>query len=133
MKIKSLFILCELLTREISNGGEDMTKNEKEEIIVKAQAELEKTKAQIKDYREMTRPISPENAIGRISRMDAINNKSVTEAALRQAESKLKNLQLVIDTIDDKDFGICLTCKKPIPFGRIFLMPQSRYCVNCAR
>ena len=38
------------------------------------------------DYKEITKPIAPENAIGRISRMDAINNKSVTEAALRQAK-----------------------------------------------
>ena len=28
----------------------------------------------IKEYKELTKPIAPENAIGRISRMDAINN-----------------------------------------------------------
>jgi len=37
----------------------------------------------------MTQPIAPENAIGRLGRMDAINNKSVMEAALREAEAKL--------------------------------------------
>ena len=95
--------------------------------------EIDKTSKIVDDYKELTKPISPENAIGRISRMDAINNKSVTEAALRQAESKLKNLNLVLDSLDDKAFGLCLKCKKPIPIGRILLMPQSRYCVNCAR
>ena len=110
-----------------------MTHKDKSDIKDKLLEEIEKTNKSIADYREMTKPISPENAIGRISRMDAINNKSVAEAALRQSEIKLTNLHHVLDSIEDKDFGICLKCQKPIPIGRILLMPQSRYCVNCAR
>lgn len=110
-----------------------MTDQEKTDIKAKVVSEIEKTKKSIADYKEMTKPISPENAIGRISRMDAINNKSVIEAALRQAESKLKNLQLVLENMGAQDFGLCQKCQKPIPIGRILLMPQSRFCVNCAR
>lgn len=109
-----------------------MTDQDKKDIKAKVLTEIDKTKKSIADYREMAKPISPENAIGRISRMDAINNKSVIEAALRQAEIKLKNLQLVHANIESKDFGLCQKCQKPIPIGRILLMPQSRFCVNCA-
>ena len=110
-----------------------MTDQEKTDIKAKILEEIEKTKKSIADYKELTKPISPENAIGRISRMDAINNKSVIEAALRQAESKLKNLQVVLENMEGQDFGLCQKCQKPIPIGRILLMPQSRFCVNCAR
>ena len=110
-----------------------MKAEEKNEVKKKIEEEIAKTTKSISTYKESTKPISPENAIGRISRMDAINNKSVAEAALRQAEQKLQNLELVLDSIDDKDFGMCLKCKQPIPLGRILLMPQSRLCVNCAR
>ena len=109
-----------------------MTNQQRKDIKEKVLQEIEKTNLSVADYRDMTKPISPENAVGRISRMDAINNKSVAEAALRQAESKLKNLNLVLNAIDGKDFGICLKCQEPIPIGRILLMPQSRFCVNCA-
>ena len=109
-----------------------MTEQEKKDIKAKVLEEIEKTKNSIADYKEITKPISPENAIGRISRMDAINNKSVAEAALRQVEGKLKNLNSVLGSINDKEFGLCLKCHKPIPLGRILLMPQSRFCVNCA-
>ena len=109
-----------------------MTNQQRKDIKEKVLQEIEKTNLSVADYRDMTKPISPENAVGRISRMDAINNKSVAEAALRQAESKLKNLNLVLNAIDSKDFGICLKCQKTIPIGRILLMPQSRFCVNCA-
>lgn len=94
--------------------------------------EIEKTKKNILDYKEMAQPIAPENAIGRISRMDAINNKSVTEAALRQAEEKLKKLNFMLTQIDKDDFGLCARCKQPIPIERLIFLPQSSFCVRCA-
>ncbi|WP_299337829.1 TraR/DksA C4-type zinc finger protein [uncultured Psychroserpens sp.] len=95
--------------------------------------EISKTEASIEHYKDLTKPISPSDAIGRVSRMDAINNKSVNEASLRQAEQKLINLNRVLSKIDDDDFGICLKCKQSIPIGRILIRPQSLLCVNCAR
>ncbi|WP_298893386.1 TraR/DksA C4-type zinc finger protein [uncultured Psychroserpens sp.] len=95
--------------------------------------EISKTEASIEHYKELTKPISPNDAIGRVSRMDAINNKSVNEASLRQAEIKLNNLKRVWSKIDDTDFGLCLKCKQQIPVGRILIRPESLLCVNCAR
>jgi RNA polymerase-binding transcription factor len=95
--------------------------------------EILKTEKSISEYREMVKPIAPDVAIGRISRMDAINNKSVMEASLRQAEAKLENLQRVLAKIGSPDFGICVKCKQPIPVGRILIRPESLYCVTCAR
>jgi len=103
------------------------------EIKSKIEEEIVKTEAIILEYKEQSKPISPENAIGRISRMDAINNKSITEAALRQAEAKLTNLRSALEKVGTKEFGICTKCEQPIPVGRILLMPESTRCVNCAR
>ena len=110
-----------------------MNKEDKQDIKKRILEELKKTEELILDYKESTKPISPENAIGRVSRMDAINNKSVVEAALRKAEEKLKKLKLVLDKVNDADFGLCMRCGNPIPIGRILLMPQSRNCVRCAQ
>ena len=65
----------------------------------KVQQKLAQLDERIIEYRELTKPIPPENAIGRISRMDAINNKSVNEAALRTAENRLKKLKQDLPTI----------------------------------
>ena len=70
-----------------------MKKENQQEIKKRILEELEKTKESIREYKEITKPISPENAIGRVSRMDAINNKSVVEAALRKAEEKYSKLR----------------------------------------
>lgn len=107
--------------------------NQNQEIKEKILAEINKTTSLIKEYQELTKPVAPDVSIGRISRMDAINNKSVAEAALRQAESKLAGLQRVLEKIDSPEFGFCLKCKAAIPLGRILIRPESLYCVNCAK
>ena len=93
---------------------------------------IEKTKKEIISLEEATKPISPENSIGRISRMDAINNKSVAEVALRSSKRKLSNLKISLSKIDLADFGACSNCKRPIAPARLMFMPQSTKCVHCA-
>jgi len=104
----------------------------KEEIKQNILNEISKTETLIAEYKELTKPVAPDDAIGRITRMDAINNKSVTEASLRQAEEKLKNLKRVLSRVGTNDFGICIKCGKPIPDGRILYRPESLTCVDCA-
>lgn len=106
--------------------------NEKE-IRERVAAEMAKTRELITEYKELTKPIAPDVAIGRISRMDAINNKTINEAALRQAEERLQKLQKVNDKIGKPEFGLCAKCGKPIPLARILYRPESSRCVNCAR
>lgn len=110
-----------------------MERKQAEELKAIIEAEIEKTQDKIVAFEEMSKPVAPENSIGRISRMDAINNKSVAEAALRQAKRKLRNLEFALSRVFDKDFGQCAKCKKAIPTGRLLIMPHSRFCVNCAR
>jgi len=110
-----------------------MAELNKTEIKTLIETEIHKTEKQVAEYKELTKPVEPENAIGRISRMDAIHNKSVIEAALRKSKEKLEKLKIAITKVDDNDFGICIRCHKPIPLGRILIMPRSRTCVACSQ
>lgn len=109
-----------------------LSTKEKFQIRKRIKEEINSTEKMVEKYQELTKPIAPENAIGRVSRMDAINNKSVNDVALKNTELKLKNLRVALSKIDDVDFGICIRCLKSIPIGRILLIPQAITCVNCA-
>ncbi len=104
-----------------------------EEIKQKIIEEIKKIEELIKDYKEMTKPIEPDNAYGRLSRMDAIQSKSINEASLRQAEDRLNKLKYAYSRVGAPDFGKCNNCGCNIPLQRIYLVPESPYCVNCAR
>jgi len=95
--------------------------------------EIQQTEAKIKQYSQLCKPIAPENSIGRVSRMDAINNKSVVEAVLRAAIEKMQKLKTIQSQINDSDFGICNKCNEKIPFQRLMIQPQSKLCVLCAQ
>ena len=84
-------------------------------------------------YETLTQPIAPDNAIGRVSRMDAINNRAVSDAALRKARERLSGLVAHLQDLDTPEFGLCPKCRSSIPVARMLLAPESRFCVNCAR
>ena len=109
-----------------------MTPEEKKLIKDRIIKKLERTKSKILDMEEMTKPISPENSIGRLSRLDAINNKSVMEAALRTARQELDDLEYAHKHMEKEDFGVCVKCKAEINFKRLMLIPGSKHCIGCA-
>ena len=100
----------------------------KENIIEK----IKVIKENITSYKLLTKPISPDNAIGRLTRMEAINSKSINEAALRKAKDTLSKLEHSLTKIDNPDFGLCRKCEEPIPYARLMILPETDLCVQCA-
>lgn len=107
----------------------DLSREEIEQLLDR---EIRKTKRVIEEYKKSSGPIAPDNAIGRVSRMDAINNKTIVDAALRKAEEKLSSLLYMQDNLDSPDLGKCARCGQKIPTGRMILKPESPFCVRCA-
>lgn len=105
---------------------------DKEALKTKIESLIQKTALDIEDMQSMTQPVKPENSLGRISRMDAIQNKSVMELNLRNKKKKLSKLKLALSNIDSENFGVCDTCKRPIQEARILFMPESTKCIHCA-
>lgn len=109
-----------------------MDNKEKNQIKKYLLTEKIKTTKRIKELKELTLPIEPDCAIGRVSRMDAINNKSINEAALRKAQDKFKKINISLERIDDDNFGYCIQCGEQIPIQRLLIMPGS-LCIRCAQ
>lgn len=109
-------------------------KAEEKEIIrnklLKAKKRYEQRVSQLS---EDTAPVAPDCSIGRVSRMDAINNKSVNEAALANARDKMRNIEEALARIDTPDFGKCKSCYTDISRKRLMAMPESLYCMKCVR
>ena len=109
----------------------DMTDKEKEKIVLIIANNIRSVKDDIEELQELIKPIPLDASIGRISRMDAINNKTINEASLREKKKILQRLEKALDRSGDKDFGNCQKCGKEIPFGRLEYMPHVTRCVDC--
>jgi len=110
---------------------ETMEKQQKRELKEKIAEKIQEAENNIGAYRQLIKPIAPDNAIGRISRMEAINSKSINEAALKRAMDTVSQLETALTMIDRPDFGLCGECEEPIPFARLMIMPQAKLCVQC--
>ncbi|MDZ7773072.1 MAG: TraR/DksA C4-type zinc finger protein [Balneolaceae bacterium] len=109
-----------------------MSPEEKEQLETIVRDKITETKEEIAQLKELTKPIKPDNAYGRLSRMDAINNKTINDAALREQKSRLQKLERALERIDDGSYGRCLKCGGDIATGRLKFMPWTSRCVNCA-
>lgn len=109
-----------------------MTPEELKQIQVRARQKLIDLDERIEEYRQLTQPIPPSEAIGRVSRMDAINNRSVNEAALRQLLEERNQLEKAMERMRDSKYGKCMKCGENIPVGRLMLMPGASRCVRCS-
>ena len=121
-----------LASREVINL-KMLSISQKALLVDKIDELLVQLKQDIRDLEEDTQPIAPENAIGRVSRMDAINTKSVAEESLRHAKARQIALLEAKENITHPDFGTCFSCKEAIPFERLLFRPESRRCTQCAR
>lgn len=108
-----------------------MTDTEKRQIREKITAEIARLKEDVANLKEVTKPVAPED-MDDITRMDSIVNKSVNDAALAAAKSRLAGLEYAAKRFDGPDFGYCIECGERIPLKRLLSMPESTLCVDCA-
>lgn len=109
-----------------------MTTADQEKLSIQIQAKMKRLERQIIDLLEQTKPVEPDCAIGRVSRMDAINNKSVNESTLAKKQNQMRGLDIALEDLHKPDFQNCIVCGFEIPLERIFIMPESRKCLSCA-
>ncbi len=109
-----------------------MTGEEKQAVRKEIEQRIADAQKSIQTLREQTKPVPPSVAIGRLTRMDAIQQKSMAEANLRSTENDIKNLKKALLRLDEDNFGVCVVCGGEIPLGRILAVPEAKVCVKCA-
>lgn len=109
-----------------------MTEEERIQVKEKMEAKLIELEASIKELKESSKPQGLDNAVGRLSRMDYINNKAISESQIQKSESELNGLKRWLSIYDSPKFGKCSRCGNEININRILLMPSSSRCIKCA-
>ena len=108
-----------------------MNSIEKEELKDLILIEIKSLKKQIESLGKSVKPVEPDKAIGRLTRMEAIGSKAVSEAVMNSAQIRLAKLETALDKVENAQFGVCIRCSSPIPTARMLLMPESTACVTC--
>lgn len=108
-----------------------MTEEQKLQIEDRVLDDIAEMEERILELEAATKPIAPDKGLGRLTRLDAMQDKSVKEAALRQTRENLSKAKYAFSQIYRKNFGRCGICGKEIAFERLLAVPYANVCVGC--
>ena len=105
--------------------------------IEKAKRRLEEKRVDLENLSKISRQARDiveldQQAVGRLSRMDAMQSQAMAEAQERSRRHDLQRIELSYRRIEESDYGYCIECDEEIPDGRLAIDPMAERCINCA-
>ena len=102
------------------------------ELEVLITEEIEKLQQRSDESAEEREAVSPDVAVGRLSRLDAMQNIEIAKEGERRRQERLPRLEYALDLIDMGEYGKCERCQNWIPFARLKEQPETLLCASCA-
>jgi DnaK suppressor protein len=75
--------------------------------------------------------ILDQQAVGRVSRIDAIQCQEMAKANKRHTEQHLKAIDDALRRLADENYGFCEGCGQPIAAARLKIKPEAELCISC--
>jgi len=118
---------------------------ELKQVLAGLRGELKQLLAATK---EGTRPVGLDEPIGRLTRMDAMQQQSMSAANRRSHDLRLQQVNQALNAIERDEYGFwqvnqalnaierdeygfCRRCDDPIGYKRLTARPESPYCLGC--
>ena len=96
-----------------------------EESLVEIEQYLQKTE-------ESAEAVSPDKGLGRLSRMEAMQDQQLILEARRRKKMQKIAVQAALQRIENGQFGTCVFCGNAIALDLLEVSPESSSCVNCS-
>jgi len=110
-----------------------MTESELQAFRARILAEISALTAQDDLGQDAQRTVKlDQQSVGRLSRMDAMQQQAMAQATARRRAGQRQRLELALERLDAGEFGECADCADPLPLGRLELDPTATLCVSCA-
>lgn len=84
------------------------------------------------DQQLQTEPvILDQQAVGRVSRIDAIQQQQMAMANQQYTGQHLTAINAALRRLDEEDYGFCEECGHIIAFARLKIKPEALFCIAC--
>jgi DnaK suppressor protein len=80
---------------------------------------------------EAVTPVDLEQPIGRLSRMDAMQQQSMAVANRRSAQIRHQQVDAALERIEADEYGDCLDCGEAVDPRRLAAYPETPFCFAC--
>lgn len=87
--------------------------------------------SQIEDGGDAAATVDLDQPIGRLSRVDALQQQKMAKEQRRRQELRLAQVRQALKTFDEDEYGNCRSCEEPIGYPRLKARPESPFCLGC--
>ncbi len=110
-----------------------LSKNHLAELREELEAQLARLLRSIEASEAALEPVElDQSRVGRLSRMDELQNQSLTRNLHEREEIRLGLIRSALARMDAGSYGMCEACESEIPFERLLVFPEATGCGNCA-
>ena len=109
----------------------DLTNEQLTELEADLKALASELRGAIAATEEAVKPVELDQPIGRLSRMDALQQQSMTRATRQAAELRLRQVESALLRVDEGEYGMCLECEELVSFERLKARPEAVLCILC--
>lgn len=75
--------------------------------------------------------VSLDQPIGRVSRIDALQQQKMAEASKQKQQIRLGQVKVALGALAQGDYGYCRECEEPIGYKRLNARPETPFCLQC--
>lgn len=109
----------------------ELTLEEREELYQELLADRVRLEDHLQLTKEGSKPVELGTPIGRLSRMDAIQQQEMTKAGRSTLERKLLQTRASLEAYRKGEYGYCRSCEEPIGYRRLKARPEAPFCLSC--
>ncbi|PLX84860.1 MAG: hypothetical protein C0617_06530 [Desulfuromonas sp.] len=111
--------------------SEELSAGQVEELHRKLFALRKEIQGLLAATEEGARPVDLGQPIGRLSRMDAMQQQSMAQANRQGHELRLRQVKAALAAIDRDEYGTCRRCEEAIGYRRLSARPETPFCLDC--
>ncbi len=76
-------------------------------------------------------PVDLNLPIGRLSRMDAMQQQQMSKATRGGYERRLAQVKQALMLVEEGEYGYCRQCAEPVGYKRLAVRPEAPFCIGC--
>lgn len=95
--------------------------------------QLEEVQQSLAASKEDAQPVGLDLPIGRLTRMDAMQQQHMAATRRQRLEVQLAQITQALGKLRAGTYGECIRCGDPIGYPRLRVRPETPFCLHCQR
>ena len=109
----------------------ELTPDERDELYHDLLDDRLRLEDHLRLTKEGSKPVELSTPIGRLSRMDAMQQQEMTKAGRSPLEGKLLQIRTSLEAYQKGNYGYCRSCEESIGYRRLKARPEAPFCLSC--